>query len=139
VAHVRQELALREIRLIGEPLRCQQVALDRLDQLVDLLPDEEGLAGGSRGPERSAPHLECPGRAFASNSVLGIAGNRDLFMNTVGWLSQQENLISIRPREAADRRITLTATQQTNMLWLSLLVVPGLIFASGVYSWWRRR
>jgi ABC-type uncharacterized transport system involved in gliding motility auxiliary subunit len=76
---------------------------------------------------------------FASNAVLGIAGNRDLFMNTVGWLSQQENLISIRPREAADRRITLTATQQTNMLWLSLLVVPGVIFGTGIYTWWRRR
>jgi len=76
---------------------------------------------------------------FASNAVLGIAGNRDLFMNTVGWLSQQENLISIRPREAADRRITLTATQQSNMLWLSLLIVPGLIFGTGIYTWWRRR
>ena len=38
---------------------------------------------------------------FASNGVLGIQGNRDLFMNMVGWLSQQENLISIRPKEAA--------------------------------------
>ena len=49
---------------------------------------------------------------FAANALLGIQGNRDLFMNTVGWLSQQENLISIRPKEADDRRLTLTATQQ---------------------------
>src|SRR5262249_17792116 len=46
---------------------------------------------------------------FAENGVLGVQGNRDLFMNTVGWLSQQENLISIRPKEADDRRVTLTA------------------------------
>jgi ABC-type uncharacterized transport system involved in gliding motility auxiliary subunit len=76
---------------------------------------------------------------FPSNAVLGVAGNRDLFMNTVGWLSQQENLISIRPREAADRRITLTATQQRNMLWLSLVVIPVAIFGTGIYTWWRRR
>ena len=63
---------------------------------------------------------------FASNSVLGIQGNRDLFMNTIGWLSQQENLISIRPKEADDRRVTMTATQQSNMMWLSLLIIPGL-------------
>ncbi len=37
---------------------------------------------------------------FASNSVLGIEGNRDIFMNTVGWLSQQENLISVRAEGA---------------------------------------
>lgn len=76
---------------------------------------------------------------FASNAALGIQGNRDLFLNIVGWLSQQENLIAIRPREAEDRRITLTATQQNNITWLSLVVVPGLVFGAGVYSWWRRR
>ena len=31
-------------------------------------------------------------------------GNRDLFLNTVNWLAQQENLISIRPRDPQDRR-----------------------------------
>ena len=72
---------------------------------------------------------------FASNAVLGITGNKDMFMNTVGWLSQQENLISIRPKEADDRRLTLTATQQNNITWLSLLIVPGLVFGTGIYTW----
>ena len=76
---------------------------------------------------------------FAANGGLGIQGNRDLFMNTVGWLSQQENLISIRPKDADDRRVTLTATQQANLNWLSLLIIPGFIFATGIYTWWRRR
>ena len=76
---------------------------------------------------------------FASNGVLGIQGNRDLFMNIVGWLSQQENLISIRPKEPDDRRITMTSTVQTNIQLLALLVIPGVVFASGVYTWWRRR
>ena len=76
---------------------------------------------------------------FAANSGLGIQGNRDLFMNTVGWLSQQENLISIRPKEADDRRLTMTAAQQTNVTLLSLFIVPGLVFFVGVSTWWRRR
>ena len=76
---------------------------------------------------------------FASNGVMGIQGNKDMFMNTIGWLSQQENLISIRPKEASDRRLTLTATQQSNITWLALLIVPGLVFGSGIYSWTRRR
>jgi ABC-type uncharacterized transport system involved in gliding motility auxiliary subunit len=76
---------------------------------------------------------------FASNNILGVQGNRDLFMNIVGWLSQQENLISIRPKEPDDRRITMTSTVQTNVTILSLLIIPGLVFASGVYTWWRRR
>jgi len=76
---------------------------------------------------------------FAANGTLGMPGNRDLFMNTIGWLSQQDNLISIRPKEADDRRITLTATQESNIFWLSLLIVPGFIFGAGIASWWRRR
>jgi ABC-type uncharacterized transport system involved in gliding motility auxiliary subunit len=76
---------------------------------------------------------------FAANSGLGIQGNRDLFMNILGWLSQQENLISIRPKEPDDRRITLTASQQTAIYWLSLLIVPGAVFGTGIYTWWRKR
>ncbi len=76
---------------------------------------------------------------FASNFALGIQGNRDLFMNTLGWLSQQENLIAIRPKQAEDRRITMTSGQQTRVLILVLAVLPLLVLGSGVYTWWRRR
>jgi len=76
---------------------------------------------------------------FAANSALGLPGNKDLFMNVVGWLSQQENLISIRPKDPEDRRLTLTSTNQSNINLLSLLVIPGAIFGTGIYSWWRRR
>jgi ABC-type uncharacterized transport system involved in gliding motility auxiliary subunit len=76
---------------------------------------------------------------FAANGTLGVPGNRDLFMNTIGWLSQQDNLISIRPKEADDRRITLTATQESNIFWLSLLIIPGCVFGAGVATWWKRR
>jgi ABC-type uncharacterized transport system involved in gliding motility auxiliary subunit len=76
---------------------------------------------------------------FATNAALGIQGNRDLFMNTLGWLSQQENLIAIRPKNPEDRRITLTATQQSNLTLLSLLVIPATIFGAGVFAWSRRR
>src|SRR5262249_43845222 len=44
---------------------------------------------------------------FASNSLLGFQGNRDLFLNTVNWLAQQENLIAIRPKDPEDRRLTV--------------------------------
>jgi ABC-type uncharacterized transport system involved in gliding motility auxiliary subunit len=76
---------------------------------------------------------------FAANAYLGIQGNRDMFMNTLGWLSQQENLIAIRPTEAGDRRITMTAAQQTLTKWFSLLILPAAIFGTGVLSWSRRR
>ncbi len=76
---------------------------------------------------------------FASNSYLGIQGNRDLFMNTVNWLAQQENLISIRPHDADDRRLTMSAAAQRNVTLLSWIVIPAAIFGIGVLSWARRR
>lgn len=76
---------------------------------------------------------------FAANYGLGIQGNRDFFMNSVNWLAQQENLISIRPRDPEDRRITLTADQSQRILLLSIFIIPGLVLATGVYTWWRRR
>ena len=76
---------------------------------------------------------------FAANFGLGIQGNRDLFLNTINWLAQRETLIAIRPREPDDRRVTLTADQQRNALWIALLLIPGGVGALGAYTWWGRR
>lgn len=76
---------------------------------------------------------------FASNSAINVSGNKDFFMNIIGWLSQQENLIAIRPREPGDSRLTLTADQSRRLAWLALLIIPGAIMAFGIYTWWRRR
>lgn len=76
---------------------------------------------------------------FAANWMLGFQGNRDMFLNVVSWLSLQENLIAIRPKAPDDRRITVTADQQTRIRWLSLFIIPGLLFAAGVRTWWKRR
>ena len=76
---------------------------------------------------------------FATNGASGIQGNGDLFVNMNNWLTQQENLISIRPRDTGDRRVTLTADQQRMIGFLSLLFIPGIILGTGVLTWWQRR
>src|SRR5947207_6718375 len=76
---------------------------------------------------------------FAANYAVRIQGNQDLFLNTINWLAQQENLISIRPKAPSDSHLTITARQATAVLWMSLLVVPALVFGTGVLTWWRKR
>jgi ABC-type uncharacterized transport system involved in gliding motility auxiliary subunit len=76
---------------------------------------------------------------FAANAYLGIQGNKDLFVNAVNWLAQQENLISIRPKDVSDRRVTLTSGQQSGIFWLSLLLLPALALGAGVMTWARRK
>ena len=141
-------------------------SLGKGDGRVELNPDKGDKAGPiSLGAAVSAPATDAPappepkpdqpeGEApktpesrlvvigdsdFASNGILGVQGNRDFFMNTVNWLAQQENLIAIRPREPEDRRLTLTADQQNLIFLLSVFLLPGLVFAAGVYSWYGRR
>ncbi len=76
---------------------------------------------------------------YASNTLLRIQGNQDLFLNTVAWLSQDTDLISIRPKEPDDQRMTLTANQQLFIAALALLAVPGLFIVLGGVAWWVRR
>jgi ABC-type uncharacterized transport system involved in gliding motility auxiliary subunit len=76
---------------------------------------------------------------FASNAYGGVPGNPNLFANAVSWLAQQENLIAIRPKAPDDRRVTMTARQQQLVALTSIVVMPALVFAAGIYTWWRRR
>ena len=97
---------------------------------------------GSRAADQSKPEtrLVVVGDSdFATNSTSASAGNRDLFLNIVNWLAQQENLISVRPRDPQERRITLSAGQDRFIFWLTVLIIPGLILLGGVQTWWRRR
>jgi ABC-type uncharacterized transport system involved in gliding motility auxiliary subunit len=101
-------------------------------------PDQP--AGATPEPPKPESRIVVIGDSdFPSNGILGVQGNRDFFLNTVNWLAQQENLIAIRPREPEDRRLTLTADAQSRIFLLSVFVLPGLVFAAGIYSWYGRR
>jgi len=109
-------------------------------------PEQPPAAGDEKAPEAPGPQKKTETRIvvygdsdFASNGVLGIPGNRDLFLNTVNWLAQQESLIAIRAKEPEDRRVTLTADQQRRTFYLSVLLIPAAVLAAGFFTWWRRR
>lgn len=73
------------------------------------------------------------------NSFITFNGNSDLAMNTINWLASDEDLISIRPKEREDRRITMTASQLTLVQSTSIFLMPLLVIAAGVSVWWKRR
>jgi ABC-type uncharacterized transport system involved in gliding motility auxiliary subunit len=76
---------------------------------------------------------------FASNSLLGFQGNQDFFLNTIAWLAEDTDLISIRPKEPENQAMFLSRQAQQNVAWLALVILPGLFVVAGVWSWWRRR
>jgi ABC-type uncharacterized transport system involved in gliding motility auxiliary subunit len=77
--------------------------------------------------------------SWAANSFLPFNGNRDLALNTMNWLSSDEDLISIRPKEQEDRRITMTRAQLSWVRLTSQFVLPLIVIFAGVSVWWKRR
>ena len=76
---------------------------------------------------------------FAANRWIDQQRNGDLFFNAVNWLTHEGNLISIRPKQAANRRVTLTQSQQRGLAWGSEIFLPLLVIAAGVVIWLKRR
>jgi ABC-type uncharacterized transport system involved in gliding motility auxiliary subunit len=76
---------------------------------------------------------------FADNQHLdGTYFNRDLFLNTAGWLVGQSDLLSIRPRSIRASRVNFSQEEGTVIFYLSVLVVPQLLLILGLVVWWRR-
>jgi ABC-type uncharacterized transport system involved in gliding motility auxiliary subunit len=78
--------------------------------------------------------------SFISEGLFGQQLNGDVFLNAVQWLASQEQpTLSIRPREAKNRRLNLTPLTANLLLLLALLLVPLLGFLGAGVTWWRRR
>lgn len=76
---------------------------------------------------------------FASNQAFSSANNGDLFINSVNWLAEDFDLITIRPKESAFRELVLTSPERNFVRWSGWLLMPSLIGLAGVWIWWRRR
>jgi ABC-type uncharacterized transport system involved in gliding motility auxiliary subunit len=76
---------------------------------------------------------------FASNQAFGLQGNGNLFLNTISWLAQDENFISIRAKNPEDRRLTMTEAQGRLVSFVMLLFLPVAVIISGVSVWMKRR
>jgi ABC-type uncharacterized transport system involved in gliding motility auxiliary subunit len=76
---------------------------------------------------------------WAANRFIDFNGNNDLASNAVNWLSSDEDLISIRPKQQEDRRITMTGRQLTWVRTVSQFVLPFAVVIVGVSVWWKRR
>jgi ABC-type uncharacterized transport system involved in gliding motility auxiliary subunit len=73
------------------------------------------------------------------NNIVRFNGNRDLFLNMMNWLSSDEDLISIRPKEPDDRRLNISNRQMNTLFYSSMIFLPLIVVASGFAVWWRRR
>jgi len=76
---------------------------------------------------------------FAANAAFKFEQNGDLFLNSVNWLAEEEDLISIRPKSVTKCSVTMTPSQQRTFLLFSAALMPLAVIGSGIYIWWKRR
>ena len=76
---------------------------------------------------------------LATNQFLNVQGNRDFFLNTVSWLAEEEDQITVRPKDTKQTPIFLSAQQGRVVALLPLVVLPGLVLAGGIVALIRRR
>jgi len=77
--------------------------------------------------------------SWPANSFINFNGNSDLALNIIDWLGSDEDLISIRPKEQEDRRITMTRAQQILVRNTSQFLLPLIAVVAGISVWWKRR
>lgn len=76
---------------------------------------------------------------WVANRFITFEGNSDLALNAVNWLASDEDLISIRPKQQEDRRITMTQRQFNGVLVTSQFLLPLIVVVAGFGVWWKRR
>ena len=104
-------------------------------------PETIAAAGTYKtGKENSQGRFVVVGSSsWAANSFISFNGNRDLALNTMNWLSSDEDLISIRPKDHEDRRITMTRAQMSWVRTTSQFLLPLFVLVAGISVWWKRR
>jgi ABC-type uncharacterized transport system involved in gliding motility auxiliary subunit len=98
-----------------------------------------GVSANRKVGEKNARLVVIGNSQFAMNPYLTQLRNGDLFYNAIDWLAADENLISIRPKSATNRRINLSAGQASALKWLDLFFLPGLVILAGILIWLKRR
>lgn len=76
---------------------------------------------------------------FLNNATINQHANRDLLLNTVGWLAREEALIQVRGRDPLSQPVVLSAAQKEVYGWGAVLGWPLLIGSLALGNMLRRR
>src|SRR5215216_1433046 len=80
------------------------------------------------------------GSNFAIDPNFDAYGNGDMFVNSVDWAAEQEDLTNITPKTPTQRTFIVPSSFQWIAILLgSVFIIPGLVIFGGVATWLKRR
>ena len=76
---------------------------------------------------------------FASNKYFASMDNSDIFLNSINWLADDFELISIRPKLLPYRELVVNSRERDFIKWSSWTLPPTFMLFMALVVWWRRR
>jgi ABC-type uncharacterized transport system involved in gliding motility auxiliary subunit len=90
-------------------------------------------------PEKEARLAVFGDAGFATNRYFYFSANGNFFLNTVNWLTEEADLISIQPKTSSPRTIQLTPSQSKMIFFVAIIFLPLAVLITGISVWVRRR
>ncbi|MBI5014791.1 MAG: GldG family protein [Deltaproteobacteria bacterium] len=133
-------------RSIAPLLKGEKTPEDLFDRKTDvpgpltviaLFEKKEVFVAGA--PKVNGQLLVAGDSDFADNAYFHFLGNGDLFQNLVNYLARDEDLLSIRPKDARPSPLTLTRAQGATLFYSTVVLGPLALALSGLAIWWKRK
>jgi ABC-type uncharacterized transport system involved in gliding motility auxiliary subunit len=129
-----QDLRFNPDEDIQGPLTIAGIITLKQEEMIELEGDED-----DNNVTAEEPMIIVYGDSdFASNSTFYFSGNGDLFLNTINYLAKEKHLIAITPKEHRFAPLLLSKIQGQILMYVSIIVMPTIIFIAG-FSIWRYR
>lgn len=154
-------LLVREVSLVDAEDGSQPAALVSSASSSWAESDVAGIRGGAPvvfddGDDRRGPVVVAAAGTLGNARAVVIASDqfvlnaflrddvvydhgRDLILNSLGWLTAEDTLLGIRPRERTAVKLVLMPDQLQRMVWVCVFGLPGFGIALALWVLWRRR
>ncbi|MBI5446380.1 MAG: GldG family protein [Deltaproteobacteria bacterium] len=76
---------------------------------------------------------------FADNTYFAFSGNGDLFLNMVSYLTKEQDLISVRPKDTKSTPLVLSRAQAATLFYTTVVLGPLSLMLIGLTIWLKRR
>ncbi len=101
---------------------------------------ERGIIQGVKTEVGATRFVVAGDAVFLSNALIGYAANGDFASLAINWLLNRDSLLNeIGPSPVSEYQVVLTQKQMSQIRWLFLGAIPGVVAMLGFFVWLRRR
>ncbi len=98
-----------------------------------------GASENDKTPTKKGRLVVVGNSRFAAAGSLASAGNANLLLNAIHWLTGAEKRMGIAPKTLEQASLSLTQAQVRQISLFAILGLPAMAVILGIWVWYRRR